>query len=193
MFDRDLMLIFAKTIVMQKIAYSLSLLFIVFSHCCLAQEASPPRPSPLALASIRYKEAYLKITYSQPQKKGREIFGGLVPYGKIWRTGANEATELTITKDITINSILLKAGTYTIFTIPNKDKWTIIINSDLGLWGSYNYNQKMDVFRFDIPVLHIEKPLYEAFTIQLEQKNNVADLLILWDDVKVSVPIKFLN
>ena len=191
--DPYLMLIFAKTIIMQRLAYLLSLSLLVFSFHCAAQEANRPRPSPLAIAAIRYKDAYVKITYSQPQKKGREIFGTLVPYGKVWRTGANEATEITLTKDITIGSILLRAGTYSLFTIPEKEKWTIIINSEVGLWGSYNYNSKLDVFRFDAPVHHIDKPLYEVFTVQIVQQNNVADLLILWDDTKISIPIKFLN
>jgi hypothetical protein len=191
--DPYLMLIFAKTIIMQRLAYLLSLSLLVFSFHCAAQEANHPRPSPLAIAAIRYKDAYIKIVYSQPQKKGREIFGSLVPYGKVWRTGANEATEITLTKDITIGSLLLRAGTYSLFTIPEKEKWTIIINSEVGLWGSYNYNPKLDVFRFDAPVQHIDKPLYEVFTIRIDQRNNVADLLILWDDTKISIPIKFLN
>lgn len=156
-----------------------------------AQEAKT-RPSPLAITSSRYKETYIKITYSQPRKNGREIFGELVPFDKLWRTGANEATEITCTKDILINGLLLKAGTYSLFSIPNQIKWTIIINSDLGLWGSYNYNAKKDVFRFDVPV-YTSESVYEAFTIQLDQKNDVADLLILWDKTKVSIPIKFLN
>lgn len=167
------------------------LLTVLISIKTEAQEAKT-RPSPLAITSARYKETYIKITYSQPRKNGREIFGELVPFDKLWRTGANEATELTCTKDILINGFLLKAGTYSLFSIPNQIKWTIIINSDLGLWGSYNYNTKKDVFRFDVPVLTSES-IYEAFTIQLDQKNDVADLLMLWDKTKVSIPIKFLN
>lgn len=157
-----------------------------------AQEVKT-RPSPLSIASSRYKDTYIKITYSQPRKNGREIFGKLVPFDKVWRTGANEATEITCTKDVLINGIILKAGTYTLFTIPNQIKWTIIINSDVGLWGAYNYNAKKDIFRFDVPVETIESTLYEAFTIQLDQKNDVADLLIRWDKTKVSIPIKFIN
>ena len=162
---------------------------INFTQC---QDVPATRPSPLAVASTKYKEAYLKIVYSQPRKNGREIFGDLVPFGKVWRTGANEATELTITKDITLNSILLKAGTYSVFTIPDKDKWTIIINGELGLWGSYNYNQKLDVLRFDVPVQKLQHK-FEAFTIQVEARNNMADILLSWDDAQVLIPVKFLN
>src|SRR5690606_27838717 len=110
-----------------------TLVSICFS--VVAQDAIIPRPSPLAIVTARYKDSYLKITYSQPHKKGREIFGELVPYGKVWRTGANEATEITISKAIQVNGTLLKAGTYTLFTIPNKAQWTIIINQGVGLWG----------------------------------------------------------
>ena len=120
------------------------------------------------------------------------MFGNLVPYGKVWRTGANEATEITTTKNILINGVLLKAGTYSIFSIPEKEKWTIIINSDLGLWGAYNYNEKMDVLRFDVPVQRIKEP-YEAFTMQFNQRNELADLILLWDRTKVTIPIKFIN
>jgi len=144
------------------------------------------------MATARSKDTYLKITYSQPQKKDRKIFGALVPYGQVWRTGANEATEVTVTRDILINNILLKAGTYSIFTIPQPETWTIIINSEPGLWGSYNYNQKLDVFRFDIPVNKSDK-IYEAFTMVIDQRNEVADLLLLWDTTKISIPIKFIN
>ncbi len=157
-----------------------------------AQEVLKVRPSPLAVTTARYQDHYVKITYSQPQRKNREIFGGLVPYGQVWRTGANEATEITTTKDITIGQLLLKAGTYSLFTIPGKEKWTIIINADQGLWGAYNYNPKKDVFRFDVLVQPADKT-YDVFTIFLDQRNEVANILIMWDNVKVSIPVKFLN
>jgi hypothetical protein len=159
----------------------------------LAQEPVKPRPSPLAVINMRYKDAYVKITYGQPHKQGREIFGKLVPYGKVWRTGANEATEITVTKNVEIAGHQLKAGTYSIFTIPEKEKWTIIINADVGLWGAYNYNSQQDVFRFDIPVNTLSGVVYEPFTMQFDQKNEVANLLMMWDRTQVSIPIKFLN
>ena len=158
-----------------------------------AQSPEQERPSPLAITAIRYKDAYAKITYSRPQKRGREIFGKLVPYGQVWRTGANEATEITVTKNVQINGSLLKAGTYSIFSIPNKEKWTIIINTEQGLWGSYNYNSKLDEMRFDVPVQNVTGDTYEKFTIQFDQRNELADLLIMWDRVKISIPFKFIN
>ncbi|MBL7858331.1 MAG: DUF2911 domain-containing protein [Cyclobacteriaceae bacterium] len=172
---------------------TLLLLFWLTVFHATGQDAIKPRPSPLAITTLRYKDAYLKITYGQPHKNGREIFGKLVPYDVVWRTGANEATELTCTKDILINNVLLKAGTYSLFSIPGKERWTIILNRDLGLWGAYNYNAKVDVFRFNVPVNSISEPVYEAFTIKGEQKNELAELLLLWDKTKVVIPIKFTN
>jgi len=176
----------------KKLILSTVLLAIV-TIISFAQESDQMRPSPLAIISIRYKDAYVKITYSQPQKRGREIFGKLVPYGQVWRTGANEATEITLTKNIQINGSFLKAGTYSIFTIPEKEKWTVIINNDLGLWGAYNYNSKLDEMRFDVPVQSLTAEVHEQFTMQFDQRNEVADLLIFWDRVKVSIPFKFIN
>ena len=171
----------------------LPLLPLLFSLTAFAQEAVKPRPSPLAIVSARYKDTYLKITYSQPSKRDREVFGQLVPFNQVWRTGANEATEMTITRDMKINGIDLKAGNYSIFTIPEKDKWTILLNSDLGLWGAYNYNTKMDVLKFDVPVVPLTDVVYESFTIIIDQKNDKADLLMAWDTTKVIIPIQFLE
>src|SRR5690606_15950790 len=81
------------------------------------------------------------ITYCEPFKKDRDIFGGLVPYGKVWRTGANEATEITFKKDVTFAGVAVKAGTYSLFTIPEKGEWTIILNPELKQWGSYGYDK----------------------------------------------------
>lgn len=167
-----------------------SFVFIIFKVQC--QESFKLRPSPLAITTMRYKDAYVKLTYSQPQKHNREIFGKLVPYGQVWRTGANEATEITLTKDILINNQLLKAGTYSLFTIPDKEKWTIIFNGDVGLWGAYNYNSKLDVLRFEVPA-QANNTFFEAFTMSFDQRNDVADLLIMWDTVKLAVPFKFIN
>jgi hypothetical protein len=172
----------------------IALIFVLpfLSEPLKAQESFSTRSSPLAQSQVRYKDGYIKVVYSQPIKRGRQIFGGLVPYGQVWRTGANEATEITITKDVLLNNQVLRAGTYSLFTIPNSDKWTIIINSDVGLWGSYNYSQKLDVMRFDVPV-DANAELTEALNISFDAKNEVANLLIRWDIVKITIPLKFIN
>ncbi|MBL0743806.1 DUF2911 domain-containing protein [Chryseolinea lacunae] len=177
----------------KRFSFFAALLILVALGSGWAQEAVQARPSPMAVAAIKYKDAYVKITYSQPQKRGREIFGTLVPYGQVWRLGANEATEITVTKNISLSGFLLKAGTYSMFAIPQKDKWTIIINSELGLWGAYNYNYRLDVLRFDVPVQNTTGAIYEPFTLQFDQRNDAADLLILWDRIKLSIPVKFIN
>lgn len=156
-----------------------------------AQDAVKPRPSPLAVVSSRYKDTYIKVTYSQPHKHGRNIFGGLVAYGQVWRTGANEATELTVTRDIKINGKDLAAGTYSLFTIPGKESWTVILNAELGLWGSYNYNSKLDVMRFEVPVAQANEFVYEAFTILIDPRNSRADMILAWDRTKVIIPLQF--
>ncbi|MCX8491855.1 MAG: DUF2911 domain-containing protein [Cyclobacteriaceae bacterium] len=166
---------------------------IVLPLLSSAQLAIQPRVSPVSIVNVRYKDTYVKIVYSRPQKRGREVLGKLVPYGQVWRTGANEATEITITKDILLDSQKLKAGTYSIFTIPNPTDWTIIINAELGLWGSYNYNEKLDVMRFEVQPEPIIGATYEPFTIVIDQKTDTAIVSLLWDKTKVSFPIQFIE
>jgi hypothetical protein len=111
----------------------------------------------------------------------------------VWRTGANEATELTTTRDILLNGSLLKTGTYSLFTIPGKEKWTIIVSKDVGLWGAYNYNPKRDEMRFPVEVGTTGQEVSERFTMKLNQKNEVAELVMVWDRTKVVIPLKFIN
>ena len=172
-------------------------LVIVIALACLntpellAQEALKPRPSPLEMVTMKYEDAYIKITYGRPHKRGREIFGELLPFGEVWRTGANEATEITVTRSIKLGGQSIRPGTYTIFTIPNKEHWTIILNSELGQWGAYNYNSKLDVVRFDVPVT-TTTDVFEPFTIEFEQKAQSAELVMMWDQTKVTIPIDFM-
>ena len=157
-----------------------------------AQEPLTPRPSPLEMVTMKYEDTYVKITYCRPSKKGREIFGGLEPYGKVWRTGANEATEITITGDIMIGGEKLMAGTYSFFTIPEEKEWTIIINADLGQWGAFTYNADHDVLRVTAQT-ELTDQIYEAFTIEFEQKGiQKTNLNLIWDRTKVIIPIEFL-
>ena len=158
-----------------------------------AQEELKPRPSPLAMVTMKYQDTYVKITDGRPHKKGREIFGSLVPYGKVWRTGANEATEITVTNDILIGGDTLKANTYTLFSIPNKDKWTIMFNKDISQWGAYNYNEKSDVIRIEVPTEEVKKVVWEPFTIQMDQRNSVAEILMMWDRTMVRIPVTFID
>jgi Protein of unknown function (DUF2911) len=131
----------------------------------------------------------IHVDYCQPSKRGREIFGGLEPYGKVWRTGANEATEIEFSKDVTIAGKALKAGRYALFTIPDKDKWTVIFNSELEMWGAFNYDTAKDALRVDVQPT--ERPdVLEKFTISFQEAESGADMLLEWDKTKVTVPIR---
>ncbi|GIV59368.1 DUF2911 domain-containing protein [Rhodocaloribacter litoris] len=174
---------------------ALALLLAAFTATSLrAQEAEvipPPEPraSPTMIARTMLGDTYLKVTYSSPRKRDREIFGGLVPYGEVWRTGANEATELTTTGDIEIAGHRLPAGTYALFTIPEENQWTVILNGVLGQWGAFRYNPDEDVLRFTVPVTRTPE-LYEAFTIEFEEAENGVNLVMTWDHTRVSIPIR---
>jgi hypothetical protein len=158
-----------------------------------SQEAVTPRPSPIAIVTMKYEDTYVKLTYCQPHKRDRGVFGGLVPYGQVWRTGANEATEITLTGDLQIKNDTLPAGTYAIFTIPQPDKWIIIFNKQVGQWGAYNYTDKADILRVEVPVQTLKNAVYEPFTITFEQKNDKAEMLMMWETTKVAIPIAILT
>ena len=158
----------------------------------LAQEPVQPRPSPLELVTMKYEDTYVKITYCRPHKRGRDIFGDLVPYGQVWRTGANEATEITLTGNIKMGGKELTAGTYSLFTIPGETSWTIIMNSDLGQWGAFRYTEDKDVLRIEAEISETEE-IYEPFTIEFEQSGlKKTNLLLIWDTTKVIIPIEFM-
>jgi hypothetical protein len=136
--------------------------------------------------TLRTKD--LTVTYGRPYKKGREIFGQLEPYGKVYRVGADEATTITFAKDATFGGKPVKAGTYTLCAIPNEKNWTIILNSQLGQWGAFKYDQykDKDVLHVDVPVITLSAPV-EQLTIAAPGK----DLTITWDKTKVSIPVSF--
>lgn len=130
----------------------------------------------------------VEVHYSQPSMRGRKIFGGLVPYGQVWRTGANEATEITFKKDGTFAGQKVSAGTYTLYTIPSEDNWEVILNSKLGQWGAFNYEKIKDhnVVEATVPAKHIHKSV-ETFTIEVDKHN----LTLEWEHTKVAIPMDF--
>ncbi|WP_435354985.1 DUF2911 domain-containing protein [Emticicia sp. SJ17W-69] len=176
---------------------SICILFLFISISSFAVNDSIVKPqvrnSPIVIANLKTAENnYVKCTYGQPLKKGRIIFGELVPYGKLWRTGANEATEITFTTNIQIGENALPAGTYTLFSIPDKEKWTIILNSELGQWGDFTYNASNNVLTYEASISK-NTDIYEGFTIQFEDKNGGFNMYLLWDDIKVNVPIQIIG
>ncbi|MBC7826480.1 MAG: DUF2911 domain-containing protein [Chitinophagaceae bacterium] len=132
----------------------------------------------------------LRVIYSRPQKNGRSVYGELVEYGKVWRLGANEATELELYKDVKIGANKLKKGRYTMYAIPNPDKWTIILNKETDIWGAFQYDEKKDVLRTEITVEKRQEPV-EMFSMAFEKTNGGVNLVIMWDDVKAILPITF--
>ena len=130
----------------------------------------------------------VKVAYGQPSKKGRVIFGGLEPYGKVWRAGANEATEITFAKDGTFGGLPVKAGTYTLFAMPNEKEWTIILNSELKQWGAFKYNEikDKDVLKVTVPAKKLDN-VVEKLTYRFTDSHMVME----WDQTQVAVPISF--
>ena len=155
-----------------------------------AQKFSELDVSPLDIASFpsSYKDSnkQMKIIYSRPQLKGRSL-SELAPNGEVWRTGANEAAELVLYTDFKLGDTTLKAGTYTLATIPGEKEWTIIINSDLNTWGSYFYKEANDAARISVPVTTANESL-EAFSIAMEGSDNGVIMHLGWDTVRVAVP-----
>ena len=132
------------------------------------------------------KGTNVTVSYGRPYKKGRDIFGGLEAYGKVWRVGADEATEITFDKGVVFGGKQVSAGTYTLFATPDKNEWTIILNTTLGQWGAYSHDASKDLAQIKVPVKHLDK-VVEQLTIT--PKDN--ELVIEWDKTSVTVPMRF--
>lgn len=164
---------------------SLLIAIFVFGSSLQAQDRSQRNSPPQqAMASIMGHDVI--ITYSSPSKNDRHIFGGLVPYGEVWRTGANEATTLSIASDMKIEGYLIKAGKYGLFTIPGEESWEIIINEVWDQWGAYNYDADKDVARFAAQVRSSDK-VVEDFTIDV---NDGGEVKMMWDQTIVTWQIE---
>lgn len=171
--------------------------FTTFAFLCIAlitfnlnaQDFKSLDKSPMDAASFptsnRVNEKTVKVIYSRPQLKGRTV-QSLAQNGKVWRTGANEATSITFYKDVTFGSTPVKAGTYSLFTIPGDTEWTFIISSDVDVWGAYSYNEANDVARATGTVAKGDKSL-EAFSIAFDYDGSMH---LGWGTLRVSVPIK---
>ncbi len=150
-----------------------------------AQKLQTPAPSPRATLTQDVGVMEVSVSYSRPGVKGREIFGGLVPYGELWRTGANASTTLKFTDDVTLNGNPVPAGEYALFTIPETNEWEIIISRNIG-WGTNDYKKEDDVTRFKVKSETLTKPV-ERFTISLDDiTDNSAMFALTWDRTKVA-------
>ncbi|MEO9806462.1 MAG: DUF2911 domain-containing protein [Reichenbachiella sp.] len=144
------------------------------------------RASPAKVSEATVNGNNITIKYSSPSKKGRDIFGALEPYGKVWRTGANEATTIELSKDATVGGVAVKAGKYALFTIPGEKEWTVIINADAKQWGAFKYDQSKDIGRFTTSPSTLSDTV-ESFTIDANDSGTVA---LSWDKTKVEFSIK---
>lgn len=164
-----------------KICSLAAFLFLAFGADAQAQKkeerASPPKTS-----SATVMGGEVTVAYSSPAKKDRVIFGELVPYGKVWRTGANEATTITLESDMKIGGQLVEAGKYALFTVPGESSWEIILNKVWDQWGAYNYEAEQDVVRFSATPVELKTPV-ENFTIEVDESGKVE---MKWDTTAVS-------
>jgi len=129
-----------------------------------------------------------RVIYSRPKKEGRPVFGSLVEYGKLWRVGANEATEIEFFRPVAIGQKKVAKGRYTLYAIVNEKSWTFIINKDTDIWGSFKYKQANDVVRVEVPVQKLEEPL-ESLAMMFEKSASGINLVIAWENTKVALPI----
>ena len=172
----------------------LAIATVVPAQMNMAQDKSK-RPSPPASTECKFSDGKsIKIDYSSPRAKGRKIFGeasekALVPYGEIWRTGANDATTFVTDTNVTVGGKAVPAGSYTIFTIPKADKWTLIINKKTAEWGiPYKYEAD-ELARIDMQVSKTPTPM-ENFTIAFDQGGIKCHLRMEWENTQASVEIK---
>ncbi len=173
---------------------TLALLFLAgISTASFAQGLKLPSLSPTAKVSQQFSVSEIEIEYSRPSARGRKIFGGLVPYGEVWRTGANASTKLTVGEDFNIGGVDVKAGKYSFYTIPGAAEWTVILNSDLGNWGAMGYSTDKDVARFTVKPSTINNKT-ETFTIEIADITfNSCNIVVKWENTKVVVPVKVNN
>jgi hypothetical protein len=164
-----------------------AMLFVAFaaSVSSLTLSAQDKPASPKAEASGTLGASKVKVVYSQPSARGRKIMGGLVPYGEVWRTGANEATVIEFDKPVKIEGKDLAAGKYSLFTIPGETEWTIIFNKDTKQWGHYSYKQADDVLRVTVKPTKLSAPV-ETFVISVGNEQ----IELKWENTAVPVKIK---
>lgn len=155
-----------------------------------APQVEFPAASPTATLKQRVGLTDIEIVYSRPGVKERDIFGGLVAYGEVWRTGANQPTKITFSTPVKVNGADVPAGTYALYTIPGPDEWTVILHKNTALWGSFNYDPKDDLVRVQARPVRLEQPV-ETLTIDLNDlRDESATLELSWDRVRVPVKIE---
>ena len=196
--------IFAANHIVMK--YLLSLLFLCFATAVQAQGSSSSLkipaldqspmdmiyfPANYPVLKIQEKTAeppVARVIYSRPLRNNRVVFGDLLEYGKVWRLGANEATEIEFFRDVKIANKKVPKGRYTLYAVIQPENWTMIINKDTDTWGSFKYDEKKDVLRAVVPVTKT-KEMTEAFTVLLDKHDQGMALIVTWEDVRIALPI----
>lgn len=169
------------------------LIAMLFQDDIAAQEFRDLDASPHDIVYFRTNKISspkIKVLYGRPKKDGREIFGEIIPFGKIWRVGANEATEVVFYSDVIFGETEVKAGTYVLYAIPDQNEWTLILSSNTDVWGTYEYEQKYDVARTTAKVSKAE--FLEAFSIGFKDKGKHINMVLAWDTTRITTPIKFI-
>lgn len=161
-----------------------------FAFFSAQAQLTTPQPSPAASVSQKVGLTDVEVIYSKPGMKGRTVFGDLVPYEKIWRTGANKATSISFSTDVTIGGAEVKSGTYSLFTIPGKEEWTVMLNSETELWGAGDYDEAKEVARFTINPTATQDA-YETFTIDFSHLVGAnGHINLRWENTLVAIPIE---
>jgi hypothetical protein len=174
----------------KRVIYLMTLLICTVFSEATAQQINMPQASPTAKISQKIGLTDVSIEYARPSMKGRKIFGELVPYGEVWRTGANAATLLSFSTDVTIENQPVKAGTYALYSIPDKDDWTIILSSNTKLWGAVGYNASEDILRVNVKAGKTGQR-YETMEFNfVDMTDNAAFVAIKWENTRVAFKIE---
>jgi len=167
----------------------LLLIAIAATNFTFAQTLNTPQPSTTQTIKQNFALSSIELSYSRPNMKGRKVVGELVPFGKVWRTGANQATTLTFGDEVMIGGKKIPAGKYGLLSIPGKESWTLIITKQLDVTSPAAYKQDMDVVRVDAKPMMM-KDRFETFTMQFANvKSNSCDLHLMWENTAVALPI----
>lgn len=174
----------------KKIITSMLCCALLSSVMSYAQKFDKPDQAPVDISYLttrKIPKPLVKVVYGRPQKESKQVFGEQIPYGEIWRTGANEATEIKFFTDMSFGRKLVKAGTYVLHTIPGEKEWTIILNSNTDTWGCYFYDESKDVVRIKIPTKEAE--VIDIFSIGFKEDFNNIFMVLAWDDTRIDIPL----
>ena len=180
---------------MKKVFFTTVFVFaFILQNQLSAQSFDQLDKDPTDITYLRLKKAsqpLVKVVYSRPQKDNEDVFGGKVPYDKIWQTGANEATEVKFYNDIKFGNKIVKAGTYILHSIPGEKEWTIILNSNTDTWGAYFYDATKDVVRIKVRPKDAEE--LKVFSIVFENSFKNTFMVLAWDTTRVNIPLEAKN